>query len=121
MILIGQLAKITGLSIRTIRFYEEKNVLTATSRDAQNNRLYDDDATHWLLFVKYLRQTGMSIQNLAQYRQLVDQGDQTLSQRILLLRDQRAKVVQQIEDKNEQLRQIDHKLAHYQDDLVRYI
>jgi len=121
MILIGQLAKITGLSIRTIRFYEEKGILTATSRDAQNNRLYDDDTTHWLIFVSYLRQTGMSVRDLAQYRQLIDQGAQTLPQRMTLLREQRTKVLQQIVAKNEQIRQIDHKLAHYQDDLSRYV
>ncbi|GAB6092832.1 MerR family transcriptional regulator [Furfurilactobacillus curtus] len=121
MMLIGQLAAETGLSIRTIRFYETKKIVLPTARDPHGNRLYDDEAVHWTKFVAYLRQTGMSLADLAHYRQLVDQGISTLPARIELLKQQRAKVVQQIEAKRVQLQQIDHKLSHYQSDAERFL
>lgn len=121
MMHIGQLATATGLSIRTIRFYETKKNALPTARDPQGNRLYDDEVVHWVKFVAYLRQTGMSLADLAHYRQLVDQGVSTLPTRIELLKQQRAKVVQQIAAKHVQLQQIDHKLSPYQSDAERYL
>lgn len=118
---IGEVSELTGLSVRTIRFYEMKGVVEPAMRDKNQHRLYDDETAHWLTLVVYLRQTGMSVKDLAAYYDLIQQGPTTLNARIKLLQEQRQKVVENMAAQTEQLRQIDHKLAHYQDDLNKYI
>ncbi|WP_268912487.1 MerR family transcriptional regulator [Lentilactobacillus sp. SPB1-3] len=114
MILIGELAHKTGLSVRTIRFYEEKGVIESVERDANNKRLFDDDETvHWLIFVRYLRKTGMSITDIQEYRKLIDQGDDTIPERIRILEKQKTKVLADIQEKYTEIEQIDHKLNNY--------
>ncbi|KRN96689.1 hypothetical protein IV55_GL001221 [Furfurilactobacillus siliginis] len=118
---IGEVAAMTGLSVRTIRFYERKGVVKPSARDANQHRLYDDETIHWLSLVGYLRQTGMSVKALADYYELIQQGPATLNARIDLLQAQRERVVERMAAQKEQLWQIDHKLAHYQDDLTKYV
>ncbi|MFC4811941.1 MerR family transcriptional regulator [Paenibacillus sp. GCM10023250] len=43
-----------------MRFYERKGLLKPAARSEQNNRLYTDDDLTWLVFIKCLRETGMS-------------------------------------------------------------
>nr|MDT0665545.1 MerR family DNA-binding transcriptional regulator [Micromonospora sp. DSM 115978] len=40
---IGDVAKQVGLSLRTVRFYEEAGLLTPAKRTPGGFRLYDDD------------------------------------------------------------------------------
>ena len=40
---IGQVAERTGLSLRTIRFYEENGLVVPTARSEGGFRLYSDD------------------------------------------------------------------------------
>ena len=46
---IGELAKLTGCSVQTIRYYEKQNLLESTARSEGNFRLYDTSA---VLFVR---------------------------------------------------------------------
>lgn len=121
MFTIGELAKLTGLAVGTIRFYESKGILSATGRDNNNNRYYDDDIRAWAKFIVYLRETGMSINDIKDYKALLDQGDQTIPQRIEILNTQKAKVYQQIKAKQEQIRALDHKIERYQAGSTKHV
>lgn len=121
MILIGELAKQTGVAIGTIRFYEQKGVLPKAQRNASGNRVYDDEALHWLLFVSYLRQTGMSVSQLRTYRELIDAGPETVPQRIKILKKQRQAALDQITAAQEQVTQIDHKISNYKAGYADYL
>ena len=39
---IGELSKLTGISVTTIRFFEEKNLLPKVARTISNQRIYDE-------------------------------------------------------------------------------
>lgn len=52
---IGQLARRTGVSAKTIRFYEQIGVLPAPARDANGYRRYAADDVNRLLLVRRLR------------------------------------------------------------------
>lgn len=58
---IGQLAKKTGLSAHTLRFYEQEQLLMPTERSASGYRLYTDQDLHQALFVARGRDAGFSI------------------------------------------------------------
>jgi DNA-binding transcriptional MerR regulator len=58
---IGQLARRTGLPVRTIRFWSDIDVIPPTCRSATGYRLYDADAVARLDLVRTLRELGLDL------------------------------------------------------------
>ncbi|WP_370114098.1 MerR family transcriptional regulator [Streptacidiphilus sp. MAP12-33] len=66
---IGELARRTGLSVRTIRFYSDEGLVAPTTRSPAGYRLYDLDALVRLELLRTLRELGL---DLATSRQVLD-------------------------------------------------
>ncbi|MGO6738086.1 helix-turn-helix domain-containing protein [Rhizobium ruizarguesonis] len=66
---IGALAKATGTSTPTIRYYEEIGLLPPANRTASGQRNYDESDVGRLTFIKQSRDFGFSIE---QVRVLLD-------------------------------------------------
>ncbi|XVQ10967.1 MerR family transcriptional regulator [Spirillospora sp. CA-255316] len=58
---IGELARRTGLPVRTIRFYSDAGVVPPTDRTDTGYRLYDVDAVARLDLVRTLRELGVDL------------------------------------------------------------
>ena len=61
---IGQLARATGVTAKTIRYYEAVGVLPPPSRSAAGYRLYDPSAVERLRFVRRARALGLPLRDL---------------------------------------------------------
>ncbi|GAA3741028.1 MerR family transcriptional regulator [Salinactinospora qingdaonensis] len=61
---IGELAKRTGLSVKTIRFYADTHVVPPTTRSPNGYRLYDADAAARLDLVRTLRELGIDLSTI---------------------------------------------------------
>ncbi|WP_422774131.1 MerR family transcriptional regulator [Plantactinospora sp. WMMC1484] len=61
---IGQLARRTGLSVRTIRFWSDIDVIPPTGRSAGGYRLYDPGAVARLDLVRTLRELGLDLETV---------------------------------------------------------
>ena len=61
---IGAAAKISGVNIETIRYYEREGVVEKAERARNGRRLYDDEAVANLRFVKRCRELGFSISDI---------------------------------------------------------
>jgi len=66
---IGELCAQTGLSPRTVRYYEEVGLLPGVRRRAGGRRVYGDDALERLRFIGRLKTLGLS---LGEIRELND-------------------------------------------------
>jgi DNA-binding transcriptional MerR regulator len=66
---IGDLARRTGLPVRTIRFYSDSGVLPPTDRSPAGYRRYDLDALARLELIRTLRELGL---DLAAIRRILD-------------------------------------------------
>ncbi|MEU7857140.1 MerR family transcriptional regulator [Nonomuraea sp. NPDC049141] len=58
---IGELARRTGLPVRTIRFWSDSGILPPTGRTAGGYRLYDEAAAARLELVRTLRDLGIGL------------------------------------------------------------
>lgn len=58
---IGDLARRTGLSVKTVRFYSDQGLVEPVHRNAAGHRLYDDDAVARLELVRTLRELGIGL------------------------------------------------------------
>jgi MerR family transcriptional regulator, copper efflux regulator len=68
---IGQVAERTGLSLRTIRFYEENGLVVPTTRSEGGYRLYSGDDVARLEVIKQMKPLGFSLQEMQQLLSLL--------------------------------------------------
>jgi DNA-binding transcriptional MerR regulator len=68
---IGQVAERTGLSLRTIRFYEENGLVVPTTRSEGGFRLYSDDDVARLEVIKRMKPLGFSLEEMHQLLNLL--------------------------------------------------
>ncbi len=58
---IGELARLTGLTVKAIRFYGDRGIVPPTNRDSAGHRRYDADARARLELVGTLRDLGLDL------------------------------------------------------------
>ena len=63
---IGDLARQAGLSIRAIRYYEERGLLQPVARTPGNYRLYDYQALRILKTFRRLKMLGMGLDDISE-------------------------------------------------------
>ncbi|WP_062641902.1 helix-turn-helix domain-containing protein [Streptomyces maremycinicus] len=73
---IGELARTTGLTVRTIRFWSDEGVLTPLTRSAGGYRLYDAASVARLELIRTLRELGLG---LADVRRVLS-GERTVAE-----------------------------------------
>jgi len=111
---IQQVAEATGLSAHTLRYYERVGLIHPIDREANTRRRYTPDDIGWIEFLIKLRATGMSIREMQRYAELQRRGDETLPQRVEMLKSLRDKVEAHMEELNEHLKLIHYKIEIYQ-------
>ncbi|MFF0224728.1 MerR family transcriptional regulator [Streptomyces sp. NPDC004629] len=73
---IGELARATGLTVRTIRYWSDEGVLDPVARSAGGYRLYDAASAARLELIRTLRELGLG---LAQVRDVLS-GERTVAE-----------------------------------------
>ncbi|WP_405858103.1 MerR family transcriptional regulator [Streptomyces sp. NBC_01515] len=66
---IGELARRTGLTVKTVRFYSDRGIVAPTDRSPAGYRLYGIDAVARLDLVRTLRELGLDLSTI---RKVVD-------------------------------------------------
>ncbi len=110
---IGELAKRSGLSAHTLRYYERIGLLPGVDRDASGQRDYDASILIWIEFLGRLKTTGMPIRQMLRYAALRDQGPQTGPERRVLLEAHREEVRARVAELQACLLVLDTKIDTY--------
>jgi DNA-binding transcriptional MerR regulator len=74
---IGDLARLTGTKVETIRYYELIGLLPAPARTAGNYRAYGNEHRQRLAFVRRARDLGFSLDQVRELLGLADKRDQS--------------------------------------------
>ena len=72
---IGELGRLTGTKVETIRYYERIGLLAAPRRTAGNYRAYDGQHLNRLSFIRRSRDLGFSLEQVRALLDLADQRD----------------------------------------------
>ena len=94
---IGKLARATGTTVETIRYYEKSGLIAAPARTDGNYRSYRPEDLERLRFVRRTRDLGFSLDEV---RALLDMAEQ---------RDRDCRTVDELA--NRHLEEIDRKIA----------
>ncbi len=110
---IQEVAQATGLSAHTLRYYERIGLIHPIDREQNTHRRYTSDDVGWIDFLTKLRATGMSIKDMQKYAELQRRGDETLPERVEMLKALRDKVEAHMDELNEHLKLIYYKIEIY--------
>lgn len=58
---IGEAAKISGVSAKTLRFYEEKGIIKGAEREENGYRLFNDENIEEIRLIKNARDLGLPL------------------------------------------------------------
>ena len=61
---IGEVSRLTGLSVDTLRYYEKIGLLPAVARTASGVRLYDDQDLSRLRFIRRAQKMNFSLEEI---------------------------------------------------------
>lgn len=95
---IGKLAKVSGCSIQTIRYYEKEGLLNPPSRSEGNFRLYDEKALKELEFVKHCRSLDIPLSDIKTLLELKNRPEESCSSINNLIANQLGLVNQRIKE-----------------------
>ncbi|GGM88988.1 MerR family transcriptional regulator [Thermopolyspora flexuosa] len=113
---IAEVAKRTGLTPHTLRYYEREGLLLReVDRSSTGRRLYHEDDITWIRLITRLRATGMPIREVRRYAELARAGDATRRERLELLRAHRRRVIERLTVIEEHLKAIDYKIEFYEE------
>ena len=110
---IQQVAEVTGLSTHALRYYEKIGLLAPIQRAANGHRRYSAEDVAWLEFLVRLRATGMPIQKVLAFADLVRQRPHEVHERRVLLEEHRDRVKKHLEELTYNLCIIELKIEHY--------
>ena len=117
---IQDVSKKTGLSAHTLRYYEKEGLLSHVERTPGGFRQYTDEDMEALGLICCLKNTGMSLQEITRFVSLTHEGDQTLRERVELLREHRESVISRMQEMQKYLEKVTWKLNFFSEKLRDY-
>lgn len=72
---IGEVADRVGLSLRTVRYYEEVGLLEPAGRSPGGFRLYSEEAVRRLEVLKAMKPFGLTLEQIRELMELMDRVD----------------------------------------------
>ena len=110
---VKDVAKIFGISIFTIHFYDKEGLLPFVSRNKSGNREFTESNLSMIQTICCLKNTGMQIKDIKKYIDFCMEGTGTIDSRQKLLSAHRKEIIAHIDALNENLKLIDSKIKIY--------
>ncbi|MEE1154644.1 MAG: MerR family transcriptional regulator [Acutalibacteraceae bacterium] len=95
----GEIAKICGVSVRTVQYYDSRNLLVPSELTEGGRRLYNDDDLRKMKIICFLREAGLPINSII----AMFQEDNTNSIISVLLEQQEQSLKEEVQERQKQL------------------
>jgi len=114
---IQEVARRTGVSVHTLRYYERIGLLQPIERATNGHRRYTEQNVVGIEFLSRLRATGMPIRQMLEYARLVRAGAGNWIERLDLLESHQQTVREQMCELTHNLEVIQKKIDLYQKEI----
>ncbi len=110
---IGQLARLVGLTTRTIRYYEEIGLLNSVKRVEGGKRIYTNRDCQRLKFVKRLKYLGLTLAEMQELEDIyqIHRTNRRVLPRLLELLEHHAN---RIDERVQNLSKLKNEIIDYQ-------
>ncbi len=110
----------TGLSAHTLRYYEKQGLLPAIERTQGGIRIYSDADLETLGLICCLKNTGMSLAEIAHFIRLTGEGPHTLRDRCEMLEKHQQAIREHIAEQQKYLEKVTCKIKCFSEKLEEY-
>lgn len=110
---IGEISKLTGLSISTLRYYDKNGLIPNLNRD-NGIRKFNTKDINSIRMINCLKNSGMKISEIKQFMDWCQDGDITIDKRLNMFIKQEENIHEQIEKLNNTLKLIKFKKWYYE-------
>ena len=110
---IKQFSELSGFSPDTLKYYEKIGLFDNIKRDSMGYRDYSENEIEWAKFLNRLKITGMSVENMKKFTNLVRQGNSTIKERRKMLEEHKNAVLTNLEKITNMLEKITYKIEFY--------
>jgi DNA-binding transcriptional MerR regulator len=101
-----------GLTLHTVRWYEQIGLLGRIDRAPDGRRRFSDADLDWLILLSRLRATGMPVRDMLRYAGLARSGAGE-QERLMLLEGHRDRVCRALAEQQDCLELLDTKIGIY--------
>ena len=117
---IQDVSRKTGLTAHTLRYYEKEGLIRGVGRSEGGFRQYSDEDLEALGLICCLKNTGMSLQEIARFVQLTQAGEHTLRERVNMLTEHRENVIARMAEMQKYLDKVTWKVNFFSKKLAEY-
>ena len=111
---IAEMARVSGLSTDTLRWYEREGILPRVGRSSTGHRRYSVRDLGILALLVALRDTGMSTSDMKHFVELMDEGAASHGRRIALLEREREMLGERRRQLDRAEAALEGKIQHYE-------
>ena len=115
---IAEVSRKYEISADTLRYYERIGLVPPVPRSKSGIRDYDEASCGWVELMKCMRAAGVQIEALIEYVALFQRGDETVEARKDLLIEQREQLTARMEEMQQSLDWLNHKIERYEKGLM---
>ncbi|MBE9030449.1 heavy metal-responsive transcriptional regulator [filamentous cyanobacterium LEGE 11480] len=112
---IGELSHQSGVTVKTIRYYENLGLLTAIERSDGNFRLFSSDMVQRLRFIKRLQSLGLSLVEIQDCLQINDSGELPCEEIATKLRQHIEEINRRIDELMQLRQELSNTLSNWSD------
>lgn len=112
---IAQVAKKTGISVFTLRYYDKEGLMPYVDKSESGIRMFKDSDLEWISLITCLKATGMHIREIRSFIDLCMQGDMTLEDRLQFFFEQEKEIERQLNALSSCMEKIRLKIVYYQE------
>lgn len=110
---IGQVSKMFDLSIPTLRYYDQQKLIPNLKKTKSGIRQFNKENIETIKIIECLKNAGMPIKDIQEFMQMVQKGDETLSERLTMFLNLRKKVEKQMRELQDTLDVVNFKCTYY--------
>ncbi len=111
---VGEMARLLGINSSTLRYYDKEGLLPFVERSENGVRVFKDEDYAWLQIIECLKKTGMQLKDIKEFVLMAMQGDDTISNRLELIKKQRGLLMEKIYEYEKMLKILDYKCWYYE-------
>jgi len=112
---IGEVSKLTGLSVPTLRYYDKEGLIPNINRNEKGLRDFTEQDLGTIHIVTCIKGAGASIREIKEYMDLCQLGDSTLELRKQFFVEKKRDVEEQMKELNEIMKTVEMKIKYYED------
>ena len=111
----GEIAKLCGVSVRTVQYYDSRNLLVPSELSEGGRRLYNDSDLKMMRIICFLREAGLPINSISEL--LAEDNPKDIIS--VLLEQQEADLKEEVQERQKQLEMI-HTIKREMKDLDEF-